>query len=119
MIDTFYDSPDPNVKNALQHSRIPSYPRHVIFVMHLPPGMKSRRRQFPLDYLLAHSVSFLDDLRPSVNGTVSVEDMLFKSLHELHQENRLNLWAKVETLYVIPPSRLWEWGVCSATHGKA
>ena len=106
LLDFFYNSEDPTIQTALSQGRMPSFPRHVVFIVHLPPGMRSRRRHFPLDFLLAPSVFFLDDLRPSVYGTITPEDMLFRSMHDLISNGKLDLWARLETLYGAALQRL-------------
>jgi hypothetical protein len=99
LLEYFYESTDPTIQYALSQGRMPSFPRHVIFLVHLPPGMRSRRRHFPLDFLLAGSVFFLDDLRTSVYGSITPEEMLFKSVHELVESGKLDLWDRVKSLY--------------------
>lgn len=106
LLDFFYASKDPTIQTALSQGRMPSFPRHIVFVVHLPPGMRSRRRHFPLDFLLAPSVFFLDDLRPSVYGTITPEDMLFRSMDDLISHQKIDLWARLETLYGASLQRL-------------
>lgn len=63
LLQYFESSSDPAVKAALEQGVVPPLPRRIIFVMHLPPGMRSKTRKFPLDFLL---VSLMRDMTGAV-----------------------------------------------------
>ena len=42
---------------------VPLFPRHLVFVVHMPPGLQRRQRSFALSFDVGWSYMFVDDLR--------------------------------------------------------
>jgi hypothetical protein len=57
-------------------------PRHVVFVVHLPPGIVNRGRHFVLDYHAPWTHLFVDDLRTPTNE-ISTYTMLSSPISSL------------------------------------
>eukprot|EP01050_Picozoa_sp_SAG11_P002664 SAG11_NODE_137_length_15114_cov_2.297303_8_plen_1246_part_00 len=60
-------------------------PRHIVFVIHLPPGVINKDRHFMLDFYAPWVHVFVDDLRPSAD--MKTYDMLSKPLSALTNVN--------------------------------
>ena len=54
------------------------YRRHVVFLVHLPPGIKERDRQFTLDFISPWSYVFVDDLLPLSNQSMDTSTFINK-----------------------------------------
>ena len=104
-VKRLYDSEEYSVQKALSEGRLPSFPRHVVFMVHLPPGMRSRQRRFPLNFLLA-DMFFLDDLRAVKQESLTSEKMLFSSPYELISDGHIALWQRVSSKYRAALTRL-------------
>jgi hypothetical protein len=65
-------------------------PKHIIFVINLPPGISSRVREFTLDIYPPWSYLFLDDLiAPEDIGGPDLSKMLHMSLYDLCNDDKL------------------------------
>ncbi|CAE7238243.1 RNF213 [Symbiodinium microadriaticum] len=61
--------------------------RHIVFVMHLPPGVRSRRREYILDFHPPWQYAFVDDVR--ADG-----DREGFSIGELVQKSSFDIYSK-------------------------
>lgn len=110
------------------------FERHVIFVIHLPPGLSNRQRWYPLSFSRLWRHSFVDDLRPVSDGStkdvlsddlpvrgwttlankklqksliaLSTSDMISESCYDLIQTGRLPVRVVLITNYRTVLSRL-------------
>ena len=77
---------------------------HVLFVIHLPQGIKMRKRQFSLDFYSTWEYVFIDDLRESNDEELSSNTaeslttltLLNHSVYELIQSGRVSLATIIE-----------------------
>jgi hypothetical protein len=77
-----------------QQRREVAVARHVVFVVHLPPAIKSRERQFSVAFRPGWGLFFVDDLRPDnrdVGSGGSTLAMLQTSAYTLVKAGRLSL----------------------------
>ena len=66
--------------------------RHVVFIMHLPPGISNRMREFALDFNAPWSYAFVDDLRTAEEiGGPPLFDLLQKPIFTLCESNSINV----------------------------
>ena len=81
-------------------AKIPNnYKRHMLFVVHLPPGIKQRDRQFTLDFTAPWEFIFIDDLRPDDDQVFNTVTMLNRSAYELAVDNLLSLDQMILSKY--------------------
>ena len=57
---------------AADGERDASLPRHVVFVVHLPPGTRKRERAYAVDLLPPWTALFVDDIRPDAVAIVEM-----------------------------------------------
>ena len=72
-----------NGGDVLTKPRLPA--RHVMLIVHLPPGIVSRARHYVLDFYTPWVYRFVDDLRPTTSGHGggSVRAMLSQPISQL------------------------------------
>ena len=62
--------------------------RHVVFIVHLPPGIQHRQRQFIIDFHTPWNYAFIDDLRSSLDiDGISVKDCIEQSCHAIFSQD--------------------------------
>jgi hypothetical protein len=74
--------------------------RHVIFIMHLPPGISTRMRDFALDFHAPWDCAFVDDLRSarSIGGPPLVE-LMRQPLYNLCNEGLIDYGAIIRSSF--------------------
>lgn len=64
------------------------YQRNIVFVIHLPPGVNSRHREFILDVHPPWKYQFVDDIRYTAEiSNFSLSDLIEKSAYELYSSS--------------------------------
>ena len=79
---------------AMTLGRVPLFPRHVLFVLHVPLGIAQRTRAYPLTFEDGWERCFIDDLQRDSEGTTTVQ-LLRASVFEMTQispEFELGQW---------------------------
>eukprot|EP00004_Rigifila_ramosa_P001109 TRINITY_DN1107_c0_g1_i3.p1 TRINITY_DN1107_c0_g1~~TRINITY_DN1107_c0_g1_i3.p1 ORF type:complete len:6204 (+),score=1430.96 TRINITY_DN1107_c0_g1_i3:1580-18613(+) len=71
--------------------------RHVVFLVHLPPGAADRVRFYPLSFHPPWSYVFVDDLRSDSQESLSTLAMLQQSALDLVQSQRLSVRQIIRT----------------------
>ena len=69
-----------------EETDVPLGTKHIVFVVHLPPGVEQRQRKYELDPLPPWKYYFVDDVRPDVvdgQPVLNTSVMLNASVHEL------------------------------------
>ena len=66
--------------------------KHVVFIMHLPPGISNRMREFTLDFHAPWSYAFIDDLRTAEEiGGPPLTLLMKMSIYDLCRTARIDL----------------------------
>ena len=66
--------------------------KHVVFIMHLPPGISNRMREFTLDFHAPWSYAFIDDLRTVEEiGGPPLTLLMKMSIYDLCRTARIDL----------------------------
>ena len=66
--------------------------KHVVFIMHLPPGISNRMREFTLDFHAPWSYTFIDDLRTAEEiGGPPLTQLMKMSIYDLCRTGRVDL----------------------------
>ena len=68
-----------------------TYQKHLLFIVHLPPGVRQRDRQFTLDFNAPWTYIFVDDLRPMESEKFDVVTMLTQSPYDLVEKQLLQV----------------------------
>lgn len=96
LVDKCNELDDPRATASLAKGLVPNFARHIVFLLHLPPRMRSRKCAVPLDFLMAQSVWFVDDIRPYEDSTLKSEALMFQSIGSLVTgDDGLDLWSKL------------------------
>ena len=66
---------------------MPQFPRHVVFVLHVPLGITKRARGFPLTFDESWERLFIDDLLVEGEGISTVE-LMRKSVLEIAETSK-------------------------------
>eukprot|EP00051_Salpingoeca_urceolata_P024164 m.421491 g.421491 ORF g.421491 m.421491 type:complete len:4954 (-) comp20197_c0_seq2:49-14910(-) len=76
----------PEWHESVRRGKVPMFPRHVIFVVHVPAGVRGRERRFALDFYSPWECFYVDDLRGE-DSVLSTLSLLNSSVHDLTQTN--------------------------------
>jgi hypothetical protein len=80
-----------NDLEELHHSR------NIVFIIHLPPGISNRVRQYSLDFNVPWKYYFVDDLRTA--GILSTTKLVESSMVDLIKDQSFNIRGTIESKF--------------------